>query len=417
MKNIWLLIKKDFRKKWKNPIVIIGFTLIPVMFTFIFGMVFGTSGENKLPKIRVIVTDLDKSLISQFIQSAFSQGELREMMVLEPVDEEEEARQRLDQGKASAVLVIPDKFGSNVLDGIPTDLLLIKNPSEQFLPQIVEEITDTAALLLSSLFSVFGDEIGIIRGLTEKGGISDKEVSDISVRVRNRIDGISKYVFPPLIKLKQETIKEKGEGGTSLSVQSYILPAITIMFLLFIVNIVFEDILRERESGTLLRMMASPMTLREFIWSKMATAALLGMACSLFLVGLGALIFNIKWGSPLTVFLIVLCMNLLVSGFISIFYTFIRTENQAGSILSSVIIVMSMLGGSMLPVQNFPAPIQAISRITVNYWGIEAFLKSMAGSPLSELLPILAGMSAAGVVLSLISARILQNNLTRGLVK
>ncbi len=420
MKRVFLLIKKDFRRKWKNPYVIAGFMLIPLLFTLIFGVVFGTSEETQLPRIKVLVVDQDKGLISKFMQSALTQGELKEMMQIELVDMEKDARKRLNEGKASALLLIPEKFSRNVFDRNPTELRLVKNPAEQFLPQIAEEITDTAALLLDALFSVFGDEIGTIRDFSNNTIITDKAVSDISIKVKNRIEGIAKYVFPPVIKLKQETIKIKkkdGKANASLSIQSYILPAITIMFLLFIVNIVFEDLLRERESGTLLRMMASPMNLREFIWSKMLTAALLGMFCTLFLIGLGAVVFNINWGPPLLVFLIVLALNILISGFISVFYTFIRTENQAGSIISSVVIVMSLLGGSMIPVSNFPAPLQMLSRFTVNYWGIQAFFSSMTGASLWNLLPVLAGMTAIGLVLSIISSLILKNNLLRGLVR
>lgn len=418
MRRVWLLVKKDFLKKWKNPILILGFTLIPLMFTFIFGIVFGASGETKLPKIRLLVVDQDKSLISQFIGSAFTQGELGDMMELESLDKEEEARDRLDRGKASALLVVPANFGADVLEGRPAELLLVKNPSEQFLPQIVEEVADTTGLLLSSLLSVFEDEIGIIRGFTGGGDLTDQAVSDISIRLRNRIEGMAKYILPPVINLKQETVdKQEEDRGRSISVQGYILPAITIMFLLFIVNIVFEDLIRERESGTLLRMTASPMSIREFIWSKMATAALLGVFCTLLLIVLGAVFFNIDWGHPLKVLLIVLALNILVSGFISVFYTFIRTEYQAGAIISSVIIVMSLLGGSMIPVENFPAPIQLLSRATVNYWGIEAFLLSMRDAGLDQILPILAGMLAGGILLSFVSSQILKYNLLRGLVK
>ncbi len=48
MRNLFLLISKDLRRRWKNPAVIIGFMLIPVVFTFIFGAVFGKEVEKSL---------------------------------------------------------------------------------------------------------------------------------------------------------------------------------------------------------------------------------------------------------------------------------------------------------------------------------------------------------------------------------
>jgi ABC-2 type transport system permease protein len=417
MKNILHLIQKDFKRKWKNPVVILGFLLIPVVFTIIFGIVFGSSEEQTLPQVSVLAVDKDKSFLSQFFLTALNQGELKKLVSLKVV-EEEEGRRLLDKGKASALLIIPENFTEDVWNNRSAEILLLKNPAEQFLPQIAEEIVDTASLLFSSLFSVFNNEVSLIRDVIEKGEFSDRDVSTLSVRVKNRLEGVGKFVFPPVISLKQETLSEKKEeAGPSLTVQGYILPAMAIMFLLFICNIVFEDMLREKEMGTLRRMSVSSLKLSEFIWSKTITSALIGMICTSVLVVLGIVLFSIQWGNLFIVFLIVLCLNIMLAGFISLIYSFIQTERQAGAVLSSVIIVMSMLGGSMMPVENFPPLIQQISKITLNYWGLKAFHKAIQRAPFQEMAPILVGMLAAGIVFSVVGSFFLKSNLRKGLIR
>jgi ABC-2 type transport system permease protein len=417
MKNIFHLIQKDFKRKWRNPVVILGFLLIPVIFTFIFGIVFGSSEEQILPRVPVLVVDNDTSLFSQFLLTGLSQGELEELMEMEVV-EEEQGRKLLDKGKASALLIIPENFGDNVWKGRGAELLLLKNPSEQFLPQIAEEIVDTATLLFSALFSIFSDEITILRNVIGKGAFSDLDIADLSIQVKKRIEGVGKFVFPPVITLKQQTVSENEEEKTpSISVHSYILPAIAIMFLLFICNIVFEDILREKEKGTLLRMSVSPMKLSEFIWSKIITSALIGMICTLVLIAIGRTIFAIRWGNIFLVLLIALCLNIMLAGFISFIYSFIRTERQAGAVLSSVILVMSMLGGSMMPVENFPPFIQKISQLTLNYWGLRAFHKAIQRDPFIDFIPILLSMLGVGMLFSLIGSYFMKINLRKGLLK
>jgi ABC-2 type transport system permease protein len=417
MKNILHLIQKDFKRKWKNPVVILGFLLIPVVFTIIFGIVFGSSEEQTLPQVSVFAVDKDKSFLSQFFLTALNQEELKKLVSLKVV-EEEEGRRLLDKGKASALLIIPENFTEDVWNNRSAEILLLKNPAEQFLPQIAEEIVDTASLLFSSLFSVFNNEVSLIRDVIEKGEFSDRDVSTLSVRVKNRLEGVGKFVFPPVISLKQETLSEKKEeAGPSLTVQGYILPAMAIMFLLFICNIVFEDMLREKEMGTLRRMSVSSLKLSEFIWSKTITSALIGMICTSVLVVLGIVLFSIQWGNLFIVFLIVLCLNIMLAGFISLIYSFIQTERQAGAVLSSVIIVMSMLGGSMMPVENFPPLIQQISKITLNYWGLKAFHKAIQRAPFQEMAPILVGMLAAGIVFSVVGSFFLKSNLRKGLIR
>ncbi len=418
MKHIPILVKKDFKRKWKNPVVILGFMLIPLVFTFIFGIVFGGGNEETLPRITLLLVDNDKSLISNFLSTAMSQGELKNIIELKPMETEEEGRLLMGKGKASALLLVPKNFGADILDGKKVDVLLLKNPSEQFLPLIAEEITDTTTLILSSLLSVFTEEIETIKQFIDMDTLSDSGISAFSVQVKNRIEGISKYVFPPVISIKQETFTEEGEEETeTISVHSYILPAMAIMFLMFICNVVFSDILIEKETKTLLRLNVSKMSMTEFIWSKIVTSALIGMLCTFLLIGLGVALFSINWGNLFSVFLIVFCLNILIAGFIAFLYSFIKTELQAGAVLSSVILIMSLLGGSMIPVDNFPAFIQKISKLTLNYWGLEAFHMAMKNESIGHLLPILFGMVLAGVLLSFISSRFIQNNLKRGLLK
>jgi len=415
MKNLLLLARKDFMRKWRNPIIIIGFTLIPIVFAFIFGLIFGTSQERTLPRISVLAVDEDQSLFSEFFLSSFKQGELNKIIDLKKVDKEQGLK-LMNKGKASALLIIPQKFGEKIWEGHPVEISLLKNPSEQFLPQIVEEICDISSLLFSSLFSVFSDELGTIKKFIDKGNFPDIEISSFSVQLKRRIESISKYVFPPIISLKQKTIKEK-EKESPLSIQAYILPAIAVMFLLFICNVVFEDILKEKKMGTLLRMTVSPLKISDFIWSKTLISTIIGILCTFILIALGRIIFSIHWGNPFLLFFIVICLNFMIAGFISSLYTFIQTEQQAGAVLSSVIMVMSLLGGSMVPAESFPPFILNISKLTLNYWGIQAFRKAAADAPFQEIFPILLGMILAGIFFSIVGSYFLNKNLKKGLLK
>ena len=109
--------------------VILGFMLIPIVFTFIFGIVFGGQEEETLPQITLLFVDNDQSLISNFLSTAMSQGELKKMIELKPLETEEEGRLLLNKGKASALLLVPKNFGSDILDGKKAEVLLLKNPS------------------------------------------------------------------------------------------------------------------------------------------------------------------------------------------------------------------------------------------------------------------------------------------------
>lgn len=418
MKRILLLAIKDFQRRWRNPFIILGYIMIPIIFTMILGMVFGSSDEPSLPQVKVLTADNDESLVSRLFLGTFSQGELSELFQIEQV-EEEQGRKLMNKNKASALIIIPKDFGEKLLDLQPVQVHIVKNPSEQFLPEIVQEVGDVATLIFSAFFAVFSDEIDLIKEYAELDSFPDQAVSQISVLVKTRIEGVSKYIFPPIVSIKQTTAPTEGEEetGGELTFHSYVLPGISIMFLLFICNIIFEDLLREKEAGTLMRMMVSPMQLNEFIWSKILTATVLGMTCTFVFIGLGELIFPVNWGHPLALVLAVLCLNILIAGFISLPYAFIRTERQAGAVIPTIIIIMSLLGGSMMPAQMFPSSIRIFSKMTLNYWGIETFYKIMQKSPAVEIIPYYSGMVILGILFSLVGAYLLKANLRKGLFR
>ena len=182
MRNLTLLLLKDFRRRWKHPTNIVGFLLLPLVFTFIFGLVFGPKAEEILPQISVLATDNDNSLLSQLFLTTLTQGDLKNLISLKKVSEEE-GRRQLNKGRASALIIIPENFGQRLWNEQPTEIILLKNPSEQFLPQVVEEITDVSSLLLSSLFSVFSNEIGQIRDLSKQEELSDMAISNLSLQI------------------------------------------------------------------------------------------------------------------------------------------------------------------------------------------------------------------------------------------
>jgi ABC-2 type transport system permease protein len=83
---------------------------------------------------------------------------------------------------------------------------------------------------------------------------------------------------------------------------------------------------------------------------------------------------------------------------------FSRTASQADLYSTLIMLVMGMLGGSFLQIENLPKVIAWLPKLTLNYWGIQGFVElSYRQATLSEISLHLGMLALIGGVLSVIS--------------
>ncbi|MCX6581066.1 MAG: hypothetical protein NT166_12885 [Candidatus Aminicenantes bacterium] len=188
---------------------------IPVLMTAIIGAIFAPSADNKLPKIKVLVVDKDKNIAAKFLLGAFDLPELKDMFQVTMVDETE-GKKLMAAGKASAMVVIPEKFSDRFIKAEKSEIMVIKNPSEQFLPNVVEEFMITYAVVMSGFIQVFEPELktidNFLRQDTPLEQVSIASITPFLEQGKNKIAALKNYLSPLLIQLKAETTGEKKQG-------------------------------------------------------------------------------------------------------------------------------------------------------------------------------------------------------------
>jgi ABC-2 type transport system permease protein len=138
------------------------------------------------------------------------------------------------------------------------------------------------------------------------------------------------------------------------------------------------------------------------VGAKYATGVALGLVVAAILAALG---FAFGWLrppiDPLGAVLLITAFSLAGCGLMGLVFALVRTERQAGVLSWLVIMGNSALGGSMVPVENMPAPMQALTPYTLNYWAIDGFKElvfdaaSTAGIARHLLVLGLAGVALA----------------------
>jgi ABC-2 type transport system permease protein len=375
VRRLLLVLANDVRRHLKTPLAVLIYMVIPLAMTGLIGVIFGPRTEgNELPAIRVLVVDNDKGLASKLLVSAFDADQLKKMFQV-TVTDEADGRKRMGGGKASAMVVIPKGFTLDLLEAKPVTLLVVKNPAEQFLPDVVEEFMNTLAVMLSGAVQAFADEVKGIRALIDLkiDSFPWESLAPEFGKAQKKVTAAAKYLDPLLIRLKTEETKAAGAktSMTRTDIFSVILPGMAVMFLLFIVQTLMRDILSEREDGKLRRMMTTPLRPVELIGARIVGGWVMGIAVLLVMVAAGTLVFRVHWG-PFGYFLILGAVaSFWTAAFFALFHALVRNRNQAGALGAPIILAFSLFGGSMMNPEVMPKAFLKVGLLTPNRWFID----------------------------------------------
>jgi len=401
MRRLLLVLGNDVRRPLKSPLAILIYIAIPMVMTALIGIIFAPGDEeNTLPPIQVVLVDHDKGLASKLLVGAFDADQMKKMFEV-TVTDEAEGRKRMKKGRASAMVVIPEKFTLDLLDAKTTTLTVVKNPAEQFLPDVVEELVNTVAVMLSGVVQAFAAEAKGIRAMLDApvDAIPWEALGPQLGQAQKKMVAAEKYLNPLLLGIKAEETKAAGAKPrfTRTDLFSIMLPGMAIMFLLFIVQTLMRDIISEREDGKLRRMMTTPLRPLELVGARLAGGWVMGMAVLLVMVALGTLIFRAYWGNFGVFLLLGAAASFWTAAFFGFFSALVKNRNQAGALGAPVILAFSLFGGSMMNPEAMPKAFRAVGLVTPNRWFIDGAKLVRDGR--FPLLP-LAVLVASGLVLA-----------------
>ena len=346
--------------------------IIPMVMTGIMGAVFAPA-ENNMMQIRVLLADNDKEPGAALVYEAFKFPQVKDLFKVDVV-EEKEGRTLIENNEASALIIIPAGFTKNLLNKSETNLSVMKNPSEQFLPNIVEEFTRTLSIALSGGVQVFNINPELMGHMKTIKKDKKSIASLIPLLLKDKNNSVNfktlmNYLNPPILKIKQKIIGKK-DKDSGFNLFSYILPGISIMFLLFIIEIFIREILSERENGKLQSMLFAPLRVGEYISARIISGWLMGVFTYLIFVVMGILVFNINWGNYAYLFILIAVTCFWVASFFALLNAFFKNRNQAGAFVAPIIMIFSAFGGSIIPSNQLPMAFRWISKLTLNHWFI-----------------------------------------------
>lgn len=417
MNAIRALIWKDLLQRFRSPVSTVVMMLFPLVLIGIIGMVFRPGSGAGLPPTRLLIENNDSTFAGRFLESALHNERVAEYVQAEMV-EPGTGEAIVASGDAAALLVIPENFSRDFLKGVPTGLTLIKDPGKTISPEIAEGFAEILTIGLSTISRIFREPLDTINGMMEEDGEpSEQLVANVSVLIQREVRKAERLLLPPAITIEQvKETEESEEESDGINIFAYIFPGMLVLGLLFVGQISIRDLVLERETGHMARLIASPTGMGEILFAKFLATLLLLVICHILVAGAGALFFRIAPGNPAASLLMVFAEGIAIAGLLVLLFSFAKTERQGETISSVVIICMSILGGSMFPLDMFPETMQKVGKLTLNYWAIEGFREVIIrGGTVASTLPFAGVLIGLGLVTGAAGSILLPRSLRRGI--
>ncbi len=394
------------------------YAIVPILFLSIFATVFQGFGRHGENKVRVAILDLDGSNAASSLMLAAREGSAR----IDLVEIEGTSVDDLDRlvagGAFPAGILIPPSFGaalSSPMEPIPP-LEVRFDPANPIAPEFAQGVLFGAAWEgLAPM--LLGREIGVLEMIAgpltpRQRGLADGLVSgsDEGGTTRRMVEGIAEIARVPIdaapVSLGQE----------APSLVTYYTAAIGVMFMLFSALSTTGWLLEEQERGILDRLRASGIGPWSILLNRFVFSTLVGVTQMLVMLGWAALAFDVRFFTlhqlvslAVLVPLVAGCasaLGLLITGVA-------RTRRQQTTIGTIAVLILSALGGSMIPTFLMPASLQAFGDWFFNARAIGALQQVLwYTSPedtivamLSRVVPAMAVIVGSGVVF-LLGARI-----------
>jgi ABC-2 type transport system permease protein len=398
-----------------------GFILafvVPIAFFSVFALVFG-SPRGATRSIPVAVVDEDGSENSRrFVEALGREKGLRVLAgPAAPKDAPRAlwtraaAEEAVRAGDTPIALIVPKGFGDAPIHfgrapGAPT-LLLLSDSADPVAPQVVAGLLQKVALTaLPDAMAATGvaqmDRWGASLSEEQKARLQDAMGR---LRERSSSGSASGEGGSGLVSVETRDVV----GRTKKNPASALLAAgLGVMFLLFSASGAGGALIEESESGTLDRILGTRVTMTQLLLGKLlylSTVAVLQLAV---MFVWGQIFFGVELTNHLPGFLLMSAVTAVAcSSFGLVLAAASRTRIQLVALSNLLILVMSALGGSMVPRYLLSEKIQKLGLVTLNAWAIDGFLKVFwRDEPLASLWPQVAVLLAAAVFLFAIARRL-----------
>jgi len=388
MYKLLATIKKDWRILTRDKIGLTLMFVMPIVLAIVITTVqnstFELVNDKKIP---LLFLNKDNGEAAKELGAALEKGGMFTLKQLSSTQSIAELKERLQNKEALLGLVVPEHYTAEVL-------AKSKSVAAQALQSIVLEgsdstntTTNTSAVLLfyhpvlqpSFRQGIDGALNSVLQIVQSKyivrqlyAGIND------SASIPTTLE---QQILSNQTPILQQAVSKDGAQIITNATQHNI-PAWTVFAMFFIVISLGASIVREKNSGSFMRLKTMPTSLAVAMISKQITYIIITVIQAVVIFSIG------KWLFPLmnlpaldfpqdklSLLLVILLCGWCAASFAIMIGIFAKTQEQSNGIGAVAIVLFAAIGGLLVPAFAMPQSMQPLLRISPLHWCLEAFYK------------------------------------------
>ena len=328
----------------------------------------------------------------------------------------EMARQKVLSGSYQFAIIVPEQFSTGINAGAEAAVRSALGAAEAglaparlqiFFDPTVRGVYRTA--VTNSLYrGLLGLEIArkseaFVRLLPAElqKNLQAQLGSDLIGAVPLRLPEISSsWARQTLVEVREESAAPERYKALPTSVQQNV-PAWTLFGMFFIVIPLAGTLIRERQQGTLTRLMTMPVGSGSLLLGKILAYQCICLIQFGLMLAVGKYLLPLLGtpvlelgDAPVALLLVAVSAALAACGYGLLIGVLARSYEQASSFGSVSVVIAAALGGVMVPVYVMPPVMQQLSVFSPLGWGLDAFLEIFVrGGNLSSVLPRVAALN------------------------
>lgn len=362
------ILRKELKTFFKDRrAVMLGF-LMPIILITVFSLAFGgLGGKSDDNKIKLLVSDEDQTTTSKKVVSDLDSVSTIQLFTTTT----DSALSLVKAGKYPAVLILHKGFNDSVqaIKHLPWELRY--DAAQSIEMQMMQGVL--AQSLYGKVGKLMSEKMITRNAMKQFAGMDSLTRMMAMYQMKKNLESSSK----DMDKLQKEIMKLDSSPMEKIKNNTGVVQAVAgtaVMMLLFSLTAMGGRLIEEKESGTLKRLLYSPLTATDIMGGKMLSAMIFSTAQLIIMFTYSSFAFGLDVASkiPQTLILII-ATAYACSAFGTFLASFIKTRDQLQSMSTLVILIMSAIGGSMVPIFLMPQWMQTVGHASINYWSVQGF--------------------------------------------